>query len=110
MCNLIGMSLLFVRVLKEFGGDALRIDAGSHEIMTTVAKHANDLGCERFVQKFDYGFAVSAIALRDSTILDVLSGAFAQSLDISEKWLISHEPHSSGFRFRGARTVSYTHL
>jgi hypothetical protein len=63
--------------------------------MPSIAKHANDLGCERFVQKFDYGFAVGAIALRDSTILDVLSGALAQSLDISEKWLISHGPHSS---------------
>jgi hypothetical protein len=58
--------------------------------MTTVSKRTNDLGCERFVQEFDYGFAVGAIALRDSTILDVLSGAFAQSFDISEKWLISH--------------------
>jgi hypothetical protein len=70
--------------------------------MTTVSKHANDLGCERFIQKFDYGFAVSAIALRDSTILDVLSGAFAQSLDISEKWLISHGLTPLQYEFRGA--------
>jgi hypothetical protein len=77
-------------VLKKLGGHAFGVDAGGHEIMTTVSKHTNDLGCERFVQKFDYGFAVCAISLCDSTILDVLSGAFAQSFDISEKWLISH--------------------
>jgi hypothetical protein len=88
--DLIGMSLLFVCVLQELGGDAFRVDAGGHEIMTAVSKRTNDLGCKRFVQKFDYGFAVCAIALGDSTILDVLSGAFAQGLDVSEKWLISH--------------------
>jgi hypothetical protein len=58
--------------------------------MTTVSKHTHDLGRQRFVQKFDYGFAVRAVALRNSTILDVLSGALAQSFDVSEKWLICH--------------------
>src|SRR5215212_4091787 len=100
------MSLFFVRVLQELGGHALGVDAGSHEIMTAVSKRTNDLGRERFVQKFDYGFAVRAIAFSDSTILDVLSGAFAQSLDISEKWLIRHRltPLQSGFR--GARILT----
>src|SRR6185369_6429418 len=85
------MSLFFVCVLQELCGHAFRVDAGSHEIMAPVAEDTNDLGCERFVQKFDYGFAVRAITRCDSTILDVLSGALAQSFDISEKWLISHE-------------------
>jgi hypothetical protein len=58
--------------------------------MTTVSKRTNNFGREGFVQKFDYGFAVCAIPLCDSTILNVLSGAFAQSFYVSEKWLISH--------------------
>jgi hypothetical protein len=70
--------------------------------MAPVAEDTNDLGCERFVQKFDYGFAVRAITRCDSTILDVLSGALAQSFDISEKWLISHELTPLQYEFRGA--------
>src|SRR6185369_10643626 len=70
--------------------------------MTPVPEHTNDLGCERFVQKFDYGFAVRTITRCDSTILDVLSGAFAQSLDISEKWLIRHGLTPLHHEFRGA--------
>jgi hypothetical protein len=62
--------------------------------MPSVTKSANDLGCERFIQKFYNSLTICAISFRDSTIFDVLSGAIAQSLDISEKWLISHEPHS----------------
>jgi len=104
--DLIGMTLLFVRVLQKFCGDALRIDAGSHEIMTPVPEHTNDLGCERFVQKFDYGFAVRTITRCDSTILDVLSGAFAQSLDISEKWLICHGLTPLQYEFRGTRILT----
>src|SRR5215217_9034225 len=109
MRNLVGMSLFFVCVLQELCGNAFRVDAGSHEIMAPVAEHTNDLGCERFVQKFDYGFAVRAITRCDSTILDVLSGAFAQSLDVSEKWLICHELTPLQYEFRGARILTQIH-
>src|SRR5262245_8511030 len=95
------MALFFVGVLQKLRGNAFGVNTGSHEIMAPVAEYTNDLGCERFVQKFDYGFAIRVITRCDSTILDVLSGAFAQSFDISEKWLISHELTPLQYEFRG---------
>jgi len=62
--------------------------------MSLIPKHANDLSCQRFVQKFDYSFAIGAVALSNGAILDVFPCAFAQSLYVSEKWLISHSTHS----------------
>src|SRR5262245_10444616 len=69
--------------------------------MPTVPKRTNNLGCKRFVQKLHYSLTICAIAFRDSTILDVSSGAIAQSFDISEKWFICHEPHSLNYEFLG---------
>jgi hypothetical protein len=58
--------------------------------MTSVSQCTNYFSGERFIQKLDYCFTVGAVALGYSSILDVLSGAFAQSLYVSEKWFISH--------------------
>jgi hypothetical protein len=58
--------------------------------MTSVSQRTHYLGGQRFVQKLDHGFTVGAVALGYSSILDMLSGAFAQSLYVSEKWFVSH--------------------
>jgi len=68
--------------------------SGGHEIMAFVPQDTDDFSRERFVQEFHNSFAIRAVTLRDSSILEVLSRAFAQSFDVSEKWLISHRPHS----------------
>jgi len=36
----------------------------------------------------------------------VLSGAIAQSFDISEKWFICHCTHSLNYEFRGAQILT----
>src|SRR5689334_21223171 len=84
------MALLVVGVLQKLGGHTLSVDAGSHEIIASVTQYTNDLSCQCFVQHLDHCSAVGAVALGHSSIVDMLSGAFAQSLDISEKWFISH--------------------
>jgi hypothetical protein len=62
--------------------------------MTFVSQHANNLCRQCLIQQLYNSFAVGAVALSHSSILDVLPGTFAQSFDVSEKWLISHSPHS----------------
>src|SRR5215470_10902324 len=106
MGNLVSVSLLFVGMLQEFSRHALGVDSSRHEIMAPVPEHTDNFSCERLVQKFHNGFTICAVPFRDSTILDVLSGAIAQSFDISEKWFICHEPHSLNYEFRGARILT----
>src|SRR4051794_685722 len=92
--NLIGMTLLFIGMLQKFRSDALGINAAGHKMMASVPQYTNDFSRQRFIQKLDYRLAVGTIAFGHSTILDVLPGAFAQSFNISEKWFVSHSPHS----------------
>src|SRR2546423_4111035 len=67
------------------------MDAAGHKVMSLVAQHANDFCCQRFVQKLDHRFAIGFVAFGDRAILDMFARAFAQSLNVSQKWFISHE-------------------
>src|SRR5689334_1378953 len=106
MGNLIRVSLLVVRMLKKLSGHAFSMDTAGHEIMTFIPQYTYDFSRQRLVQYFDCCFAIGAVTLRYGSILDVLSRAFAQSLDVSEKWFISHGPHSFDHEFRGARILT----
>src|SRR5678809_731752 len=88
------MALFFVRVLQEFGGNAFSIDAGGHEIMPFVSKHADQLGGERFIQDSDRCPQISGITFSNGSVFNVLTCAFAQSFNVSEKWFIRHGTHS----------------
>jgi hypothetical protein len=57
--------------------------------MASVTQYTNYFCGQSFVQKLDHCFAVSAVALGYGAVLYVFSRAIAQSLDISEKWLLS---------------------
>src|SRR6185503_6784835 len=103
------MPLLVVRMFKKFSGHAFRMYSSGHEIMTFIPQDTNDFGRQRFVQEFYNSFAICAVTFGDSTIFDVLSRAFTQSLDVSEKWLISHRPHSLYYEFRGATILRQDH-
>jgi hypothetical protein len=58
--------------------------------MTFIPEYAHDLSGERFVQKFNYRFAIGGVALGHGAVLDVLPCALAQSFDVSEKWFSGH--------------------
>src|SRR5687767_2882075 len=104
--NLIRMPLLVVGMLQKLRRHTFSMNARRHEVMSLVAQHANDFGRQRLVQKFNYGFAISSIAFGNSAILDMFSGAFAQSFYVSEKWFISHSTHSLKYEFRGAAILT----
>ena len=48
--DLVRVSLLFVRMVEELLGHALRMDAARHEVVAPVAQYAHELGGERIVQ------------------------------------------------------------
>src|SRR5215510_2006606 len=106
MGNLISVALLFVGVLQKFSRHTFGVDSSRHEIMASIPEHTDNLSCQRLVQKFHNSFTICAVSFCDSTILDVLSGAIAQSFDISEKWFICHWPHSLNYEFRGTRILT----
>src|SRR5215213_1339400 len=85
------MSLLFVGMLKKLRGHTLSVDSRGHKIMPSIPQRTHDLSCQRFVQKLDYCFAIGAVTFGHRSVFDVLSCAFAQSFDVSEKWFISHD-------------------
>ena len=87
---IIGVSLLFVGVLQEFCRHTLSVDSRSHKIMALIAEYANDLSRQRIVQDFDHSLPVGGITFGYRTPLDVLAGALAKRLDVSQKWFISH--------------------
>jgi hypothetical protein len=62
--------------------------------MSFVAQNANDFSCQSLVQQFDNSLSISSIAFRNSAILNMFPGAFAQSFYVSEKWFIGHSTHS----------------
>ena len=91
-------------MLEKFSCHAFRVNAGGHEVMPPVPEDADDFGGQGLIQDFDCCLPVSLIAFGNRAILDVLTGALAQSFDISKKrfvsnsfrtWLISHGFHSS---------------
>lgn len=94
LCNRIRVSLFVVRMLEKLSGHAFGMYSASHVIMTLIPQHTDDLGRQCLVQNFNCCFTIRAVTFGHSAILDVLSRAFAQSFDISEKWLISRRPHS----------------
>jgi hypothetical protein len=67
------------------------MNTGSHEIVPFISQDADDLCRQGFVQKFNYGFAIGAVAFGYSAVLDVLPRSLAQSFDVSEKWFICHD-------------------
>lgn len=51
--NLIGMSLLLVRVHEKLLGDAFRLNAFGHKIVAPVAQHADQFRRQRVIEQFD---------------------------------------------------------
>ena len=80
--DLIGVALLFGRVLQELGGDRRGVDAVGHVVVPLVAQHAHQLGGERLVENLDHTLAVGAVVLGQWALFDVRSGVLAQSLDV----------------------------
>jgi hypothetical protein len=85
------MSLLLVRMLQKLLRDRIGVNALSHKVVSLVAKDADDLGGQRFIEHANDGLAIGPISLRDGARLDVLSRPAAELLDVAEKWLISHD-------------------
>src|SRR5206468_2410548 len=84
----VGMLLLLARVLEKLRGDRARVNAPRHEVMTLVAQHANDLGCQRGIEDLDRRFGVTAVAFGHGASGDVLPRALAQRLDVRQEWLL----------------------
>src|SRR5258707_6686985 len=95
----IRVSLLFISVLQKLGRDSFGIDSGSHKIMALITQHADDLGRQRFVQKFDHRVAIRAIALGHGAVFNMFSRAFAQRFYVSQKWFVSHDVTPLSFWF-----------
>src|SRR5712692_9258495 len=89
--NLIGVALFVVCVLQKFGRDAFSMNSRSHEIMALVAQHANNLRRQSFVQQLHDRLSIRPISFSDRALFDVLARAFAQSLDVSQKWFLRHD-------------------
>src|SRR2546425_8272153 len=66
------------------------MNARRHEIMPLITQYADNLGRQGLVQKLYHRLAVSTIAFSYGAFLNVLSRAFAQSFDVSQKWFVSH--------------------
>src|SRR4030095_4961766 len=60
--ELIGVGLLFLRVLEELLGDGLGVDAGGGEVVSAVAEDADDLGGKSGVEQLEDGVTVGGIA------------------------------------------------
>src|SRR6266542_1807524 len=88
--DLVGVPLLFVRMVEKLLGDALRMDASRHEVMAPVAKDKGELGRQRIVQQLEHYFAIRGIARGDRAFVDVLSGPLAQRLDVGKKRVLQH--------------------
>src|SRR2546430_2218869 len=78
-------------MLEELLRHALRVNAARHEIVAPVAQHADKLGGQRIVQQLEHNVAVRRIPCGDRPFGDVLAGALAQCLDVSEKRFVGHE-------------------
>src|SRR5438034_8324099 len=61
------------------------MNASRHEVMAPIAQNANDFGGQRIVEKLEHRSTVGGIARRYRTVLDMLSSALAQSLDVGQK-------------------------
>jgi hypothetical protein len=59
--DLISVELLVVGVLEELLGDGLGMDALGHEVMTLVAQHAYQLGCQYLVEDTDCLLQVATV-------------------------------------------------
>jgi hypothetical protein len=95
--NLIGVPLFVIRVLEKFRGHTIGVDPIRHEIVPLVPQNADELSCQRFIQQFDDGIAISRVALSHCTVLDVFACARAQRFDIGQKWFFSHNRDSFDF-------------
>src|SRR5450759_629783 len=78
------MPLLLLRVLEELLLDGLRLHSVRHVEVPPVAKCADQLGCQRFVEKAQYRFAIRRVARCDGPLLHVLTGAPAQRLYVAQ--------------------------
>jgi len=103
--TVVGDGSLVVRVLEKFSGHAFSMYSRGHEIMAFIPQHTDDFGRQRLVQNFHCRLAIRAITFGHSAILDVLSRALAQSLNVSEKWFISHGASLLQREFRGTKIL-----
>ncbi len=80
--NPICVGLFFVGVLEEFLGDRLGVDAARHEIVVSIAEHADDFGGEDFIEHGDDALAVSEVGPGDGALGHMLSGAFSDGFEV----------------------------
>lgn len=72
-----GVHLFLVGVLQKLLGDALRIDAGRHEIVALVTEYAYDFRGQCFVEQSDHNLSVGLVSRSHRALLDVLPCAFS---------------------------------
>jgi hypothetical protein len=82
------MALLFVGVGEKLVGDRPGIETLCRVIVPAVAKDADELGGKRVVEYLHDPGSVGAVGTRNRPLLDRLSGAFPEGLDVGEKWFV----------------------
>src|SRR5450631_2151383 len=78
------MPLLLLRVLEELLLDGLRLQSVRHVEVPPVAKCADQLGCQRFVEKAQHCLTIRRVARGDGPFLHVLTGSLAQRLYVAQ--------------------------
>jgi hypothetical protein len=81
------MLLLFVGMLQELGLDRFRVDSPRHEVMTLVAKHANDFSREHVVEHCHHLLAVSLVTVGHRAGLHVLARPFPDLFQVRNKMI-----------------------
>ena len=75
--DLVGVPLLFVRMLEELLGHALRMNTSRHEVMATIAQDADQFRRQRIVQQLEHDVAVGRVARGNGAFIDTGAGADA---------------------------------
>src|ERR1700677_819738 len=89
--DLIGVSLFLRGMLREFLRGIRRINPLGHKKMTLVTEHAHNFGGERFVEDFNDDAAVGLITAGNSASLYMLTGPFADFLQVVDKIAFRHD-------------------
>ena len=79
----VGVFLLSFRVFEKFFRDRLRMDSGSHVVMTFVAQNANQFGSQSLIQDLHCRFAICLVTFSDFAAFDVLTGTTPSFFNIS---------------------------
>jgi hypothetical protein len=93
--DLIGVLLLFIRMLEKLRRRSLSVDARRHEVLSLVSEHADYFSRQCFVQNANNRLAIGTVTLGDSALLDVPPSTVAKRFDVAQKRLLCHGELSS---------------